>query len=668
MSTKKLDTVQFIRRAREKHGNKYDYSKTVYVNARTKLCIICPEHGEMWMTPVRHLKSGGCTFCGKIKAGSTKKTTKEFVSECKVKYPEKDTIFDKAEYKGSNELIELGCQKHGYYWVRATSYLNDGCDCPKCNKLDLEDVKKEIVVHGHDYGLDNLQFKTDHDMVEIECSRHGKVLANLRSLRRGGKCNECAREDAGVNARMSLQNFQGKSEELHGKGTWKYGKVDLRSNKDQIILVCGNCEKNVRTRPDRHLTLQKGLKHRCPHCSDSRSTAETLICEFLNEWGIDYSDEKTFDTCKDRAKLRWDFYIPEFNLLIERQGEGHHLPVSIFGGEQGFKSQQKRDKIKYDWAEKSPYTLKYIHYFEDTEQKLADILTEQKSLKEIKEFLEENKIQFTQKDNRFTFGKYHIEYVVAKHYPVNTPKCNIEGVRKDHFLNLSQSAEDKDEFICWVKDFEWSDKRKQDVLKSYWLHSAGKLKDKWFARDCEVREINTKEGKEFEELNCFYGTRGASLRLGLFSNKEKNGIPANTLLMVYTFGRNHFGGKDQVEVLRVGTKLNSQVIGGASKLLRFFCRNYPTLKVGQKDYPTDNLIFYNDADHNAAKSMETLGFEFIKRTPGFMNLWLETGEVKHRQPAKHKEITELMNRGEVLPIPMTGTKTFNLLITQEMRK
>lgn len=62
--TRKIGIDEFIRRAREIHGNKYDYSKVEYINARTKICIICPKHGEFWMTPGKHLQRGqGCPKC-----------------------------------------------------------------------------------------------------------------------------------------------------------------------------------------------------------------------------------------------------------------------------------------------------------------------------------------------------------------------------------------------------------------------------------------------------------------------------------------------------------------------------------------------------------------------------------------------------------------------------
>lgn len=58
-----LTTEEFIKRARAVHGDKYDYSKVEYVNSHTKVCIICPEHGEFWQTPSNHMRGKTCKVC-----------------------------------------------------------------------------------------------------------------------------------------------------------------------------------------------------------------------------------------------------------------------------------------------------------------------------------------------------------------------------------------------------------------------------------------------------------------------------------------------------------------------------------------------------------------------------------------------------------------------------
>ena len=65
--SKMKNTSQFIAEAIATHGNKYDYSKVNYTNCYTKVCIICPTHGEFWQDPSTHLKGSGCVHCGTSK-------------------------------------------------------------------------------------------------------------------------------------------------------------------------------------------------------------------------------------------------------------------------------------------------------------------------------------------------------------------------------------------------------------------------------------------------------------------------------------------------------------------------------------------------------------------------------------------------------------------------
>lgn len=70
---------EFIYEARKVHGDKYDYSRVVYESSVKKVCIICPEHGEFWMTPNAHLRGHRCPKC----FGTPKKTKEQFVEEAK---------------------------------------------------------------------------------------------------------------------------------------------------------------------------------------------------------------------------------------------------------------------------------------------------------------------------------------------------------------------------------------------------------------------------------------------------------------------------------------------------------------------------------------------------------------------------------------------------------
>lgn len=82
---RKLTTEEFIQRAKETHGNKYDYSKSQYINAKTKIIIICPKHGEFLQSADCHLnKRQGCPKCKAEKTAiRCKKSIKDFIIEAK---------------------------------------------------------------------------------------------------------------------------------------------------------------------------------------------------------------------------------------------------------------------------------------------------------------------------------------------------------------------------------------------------------------------------------------------------------------------------------------------------------------------------------------------------------------------------------------------------------
>ena len=78
---KKKTTEDFIEQARQVHGNKYDYSKVDYVRDQTKVCIICPEHGEFWQRPGMHIRNrNGCPECFNERRGDVRRNSiEEFV-------------------------------------------------------------------------------------------------------------------------------------------------------------------------------------------------------------------------------------------------------------------------------------------------------------------------------------------------------------------------------------------------------------------------------------------------------------------------------------------------------------------------------------------------------------------------------------------------------------
>ena len=87
MNNKRLSATEFIGRARKIHGKKYDYSKAKYINAHTKVTIICPIHGQFEQTPKHHVNDGyGCKLCGYEKMKSKQRLSQdEFIKRANKK-------------------------------------------------------------------------------------------------------------------------------------------------------------------------------------------------------------------------------------------------------------------------------------------------------------------------------------------------------------------------------------------------------------------------------------------------------------------------------------------------------------------------------------------------------------------------------------------------------
>ena len=140
MGIKKLTTDEFISRAMEIHGNKYDYTKVVYVNKHTPVCIICPEHGEFWQSPNNHLAGNGCRKCWLVRNLTTKlSNTSEFVAKS-IKVHGLKYDYSQTNYEHSLKKVIIGCPIHGNFYMKPNDHLN-GQGCPICNESKLE---KEI--------------------------------------------------------------------------------------------------------------------------------------------------------------------------------------------------------------------------------------------------------------------------------------------------------------------------------------------------------------------------------------------------------------------------------------------------------------------------------------------------------------------------------------------
>ena len=105
------------------------------------------------------------------------------------------------------------------------------------------------------------------------------------------------------------------------------------------------------------------------------SNGERIIDKELQKSGVKYQREAVFDDLRHVGKLRFDFYLDEYNAAIEFQGQQHFEPIECFGGEDGFKSLQVRDEIKKQWCINKGVRLFLIeHGVDDATREVRKIL------------------------------------------------------------------------------------------------------------------------------------------------------------------------------------------------------------------------------------------------------------------------------------------------------
>ena len=130
----KITIEEFVKRAREVHGDMYDYSKSVYISYISKITIICPKHGAFAQKVSKHLGGNKCKKCVAESAWI------DFVGLCKNKFPEYN--YDKVEYRGMYTPVVINCPKHGDFLTKPANFYHKGRTCKKCINMTSSKPEK----------------------------------------------------------------------------------------------------------------------------------------------------------------------------------------------------------------------------------------------------------------------------------------------------------------------------------------------------------------------------------------------------------------------------------------------------------------------------------------------------------------------------------------------
>lgn len=467
------------------------------------------------------------------------------------------------------------CNQCGNEWNAIPQSLLNGCGCRKCASIErgkkerIKLNKEELVnkansnqkIHNdYDYSLipDNEYELTSEEIVQVICPNHGIFNISVRKLLMGTGCPKCYSEFLKNHQKMPETEFRKRLYELNPN--LDYNASDYVNTQTKLEFTCKACGHKFYRKPNGILSQT----HSCPECnkkvvsSQRTKTTEQYIEDVKRVWGDKYgtdhivyiaSDKPVTPTCPEHG----DFSI-EANSFLQGHGCPYHYTM--------FSKQEAEilDFIKNDCG-------------------FASAKRDRKTLglrNEIDILVEEKNIGF-EYDGLYWHNELHKE--PSSHLD-KTNACKNKGITLYHIF--------EDEWLY-----------KKDIVKSMIANILGCTSQTIYARKCQIQEISSKECSDFLIKNHIQGNCLGKIRIGLFYNAE--------LVSVMLLGHaRHFAGsgKQQWELLRMCSKLDYKIVGGASKMFRYFL----------KTYNPQEVITFADKRWSVGNVYNKLGFELYNES------------------------------------------------------
>jgi hypothetical protein len=198
--SRKITTDVFINDAKNIHGNRYNYSKTKYINRVSKIKVICPIHGKFIQTAHDHLCGCGCKKCSAEKLSILfRKNKREFIKKAKGVHKNKYD-YSIVDYKNAIAKIKIVCPLHGIFLQRPQSHL-EGCGCKYCgiekvSKTKRMNMKQFLIrankIHKNKYNYLNTNYINNDTKIRINCPFHDTFFQTPMNHLKGRGCPRCS--------------------------------------------------------------------------------------------------------------------------------------------------------------------------------------------------------------------------------------------------------------------------------------------------------------------------------------------------------------------------------------------------------------------------------------------------------------------------------------------
>jgi endogenous inhibitor of DNA gyrase (YacG/DUF329 family) len=421
----------------------------------------------------------------------------------------------------------------------------------------IEFIEKARKKYGdkYDYSKTDLDARDDNGKVIITCPIHGDFKQNPSRHLCDRGCPECGKERMSTSQRNDCETFIGKAKGLYGT-KYDYSKVEYKNNKSKVCIICPKHGEFFMT-PNAHLRGQG-----CPKCGRELAKKKTLKDKdyFLKRANEIHNDKYTYENFK-----YINYHTPSY-VTCPIHGDFRVAPTNHISNKSGC---PKCGTPVSRW-----------------EQEIFDFIT---SLG----------IECEQSNRTVLNGK-EIDIYIPKY----SLGIECDGIRwhnelyreKNYHLNKSTICEENGIRLIHIFEDEWF--LKKEIWQSMLLNMFQMTPNKIYARSCLVKMVKPSEKTEFLIKNHIQGNSQSSINYGLYYNDE--------LVSLMTFGkpRLNLGGKREkgyFELVRFCNKLNTNVLGGASKLFKAFL----------KDFLPKEVVSYSDKRWSTGDLYRILGFSHV---------------------------------------------------------
>jgi len=262
--TARLNTEEFIRRARRLHGDTYGYSKVNYINNYTPVTIICEKHGSFEQKPNVHFRGSGCPSCSVEKQTMS---TKDFIKKAQEVHGD-EYDYSQVSYKNAKTSVTIICKKHGAFKQLADNHIR-GMGCLECGREKTADkktltteefIEKAKRVHGNQYDYSQSKYEKGRTPLTIICKEHGPFEQTGTGHLAGRGCPECAQKTRADKKRSTTEEFIRKAKQIHG-GKYNYSQVVYKLSNEPVVIICHRHGIFEQT-PNNHL-----MGAGCPKCA-----------------------------------------------------------------------------------------------------------------------------------------------------------------------------------------------------------------------------------------------------------------------------------------------------------------------------------------------------------------------------------------------------------------